>query len=158
MVNRVSKLGVEESEVVAVRVLIVLWSFVLIILRQMICEAVKTDVKEPKGLIERILGIEGMPVCEISPTIVLTTELPQSKDQLVPENPDRISLPTTSIQGALLLQAMLRLQSPHNEVVIRRLLFYLLRIFSLTMMPHVVSNSFFLKHVLLSLMMPPALE
>jgi hypothetical protein len=124
----------------------------------MICEAVKTDVKEPKGLIERILGIEGTPVCEISPTIVLTTEFPQIKDQLVPENPNRISVPTTSIQGALLLQAILRLQSPHNEVVIRRLLFYLLRIFSPTMIPHVVSNSFSLKHVWLSLMMPPALE
>ena len=99
----------------------------------MICEAVKTDVKEPKGLIERILRIEGTPVCEISPTVVLTTESPQIKDQLVPENPNRIS--TASVQGALLLQAMLRLQSPHNEVVIRRLLFYLLRIFPLTMIP-----------------------
>ena len=69
MVNRVSKLGVEESEVVAVRVLST-WSFVLIISPQMICEAVKTDVNEPKGLIERILGIEGTPVCEISPTFV----------------------------------------------------------------------------------------
>jgi hypothetical protein len=132
MVNRVSKLGVEESEVVEVRVLST-WSFVLIISPQMICEAVKTDVKEPKGLIERILGIEGTPVCENSPYICLTTEPPQIKDQLEPENPNRISVPTTSIQGALLLQAMLHLQSPHNEVVIHRLLFYLLRISPLTM-------------------------
>jgi len=121
MVNRVSKLGVEESEVVTVGVLIIIWSFVIIGLHQMICEAIKTDVKEPNGLIERILGIEGTPVCEILSTVVLTTESPQMEDQLVQENPNRISVPAASIQGALLLQAMLRLQSPHNEVVIRRL-------------------------------------
>ncbi|KAG8801311.1 Nucleolar protein 9, partial [Serendipita sp. 400] len=67
-----------------------------------ICMALGIDVNEPVGLIERILVTEGT-----------------ADGQTNGEEQATTSQAPPSVQGALLLQAMLLLSAPHNEVVIR---------------------------------------
>jgi len=85
----------------------------------MLCEATNTDVKEPKAFIKRLLGVEEMLVRLFKSTGCLNDQ--NFQGQRGKETSDRTFYPIVSVQGALLLQAILHLPAPHNEVVIKRL-------------------------------------
>ncbi|KIM29464.1 hypothetical protein M408DRAFT_328726 [Serendipita vermifera MAFF 305830] len=70
---------------------------------QTICQAIGVGVNEPQNLLKQLLGMD---------------ETANNPDKSL-ETPTRFPKSTASVQGALLLQAMLHLQSPHNEIVIQ---------------------------------------